>query len=103
LNRYTAVTVSTSVYDVLNTLTSDTNGTPPTPDTDAATGSVTVSAARNAEGRRSRTPKAHAGEDGRKPLELITKKSMSALGTAIPVSSLLKFLFPSDTYNPGPP
>src|SRR6266540_3745067 len=44
LNRYTAVTVNTSVYDVLKTLTSDTNGTPPTPATDAATGSVTVSA-----------------------------------------------------------
>src|SRR6202162_1623131 len=48
LNRYTAVTVNTSVYDVLNTLTSDTNGTPPTPNTDAATGSVTVSARRDA-------------------------------------------------------
>jgi hypothetical protein len=43
LNRYTAVTVNTSAYDVLNTLTSDTNGTPPTPVTDAATGNVTVS------------------------------------------------------------
>jgi hypothetical protein len=46
LNRYTAVTVNASVYDVLKTLTSDTNGTPPTPVTDAATGNVTVSARR---------------------------------------------------------
>src|SRR5215471_10411248 len=53
LNRYTAVTASTSVYDVLKTRTSDTNGTPPTPATDAATGSVTVSA-RRAGARRKR-------------------------------------------------
>ena len=46
LNRYTAVTLNTSVYDVLNTLTSDTNGTPPCPVADAATGNVTVSAER---------------------------------------------------------
>src|SRR5262252_2611337 len=44
LNRYTAVTFSTFVYDVLNTRTSDTNGTPPCPVADAATGNVTVSA-----------------------------------------------------------
>src|SRR5216683_3059493 len=48
LNRYTAVTANTSVYDVLNTLTSDTNGTPPAPTTDAATGNVTVSTAKSA-------------------------------------------------------
>src|SRR5215471_16242514 len=48
LNRYTAVTFSTLVYDVLNTLTSDTNGTPPCPVADAATGRVTVSAPREA-------------------------------------------------------
>jgi hypothetical protein len=46
LNRYTAVTVNTSVYDVLKTRASDTNGTPPTPVADAATGNVTVSAQR---------------------------------------------------------
>src|SRR5215831_6871879 len=46
LNRYTAVTFITFVYDVLNTLTSDTNGTPPCPVADAATGNVTVSANR---------------------------------------------------------
>src|SRR5262249_5983438 len=46
LNRYTAVTFSTFAYDVLNTRTSDTNGTPPCPIADAATGSVTVSARR---------------------------------------------------------
>src|SRR5712692_2749842 len=48
LNRYTAVTANTSVYDVLNTLTPDTNGTPPAPTTDAATGNVTVSTAKSA-------------------------------------------------------
>jgi hypothetical protein len=47
LNRYTAVTLNTSVYDVLNTRTSDTNGTPPTPLTDAATGNVTNASARS--------------------------------------------------------
>src|SRR5438876_736422 len=52
LNRYTAVTVNTSVYDVLNTLTSDTNGTPPAPATDAATGNVTVSEAGTARANR---------------------------------------------------
>src|SRR5262245_3030804 len=44
LNRYTAVTFSTFAYDVLNTRTSDTNGTPPCPVADAAAGNVTVSA-----------------------------------------------------------
>src|SRR5262249_57344225 len=46
LKRNTAVTVRTSEYDVLNTRTSETNGTPPTPVTDATVGSVTVSARR---------------------------------------------------------
>src|SRR6266542_2071944 len=46
LNRYTAVTVNASVYDVLKTLTSETNGTPPAPVADAAIGTVTVSAKR---------------------------------------------------------
>src|SRR5262245_46675331 len=41
LKRYTAVTVRTSVYDVLNTGTSETDGTPPTPVPDATVGSVT--------------------------------------------------------------
>jgi hypothetical protein len=59
LNRYTAVTVNTSVYDVLKTLTSDTNGTPPTPVTDAATGNVTVSAKR----RPARSKSARAGRN----------------------------------------
>src|SRR5215471_1862404 len=42
LHRYVAVTLTTSVYDVLNTRTSEKNGAAPT--TDAATGNVTVSA-----------------------------------------------------------
>src|SRR5215471_7443008 len=42
LHRYVAVTFNTSVYDVLNTRTSEKNGAAPT--TDAATGNVTVSA-----------------------------------------------------------
>src|SRR2546426_243162 len=50
LTRYPAVTVNASVYDVLKTRTSDTNGTPPAPVTDAATGSVTVSAQRGRAG-----------------------------------------------------
>jgi hypothetical protein len=39
-----AVTVKTSVYEVLKTLTSDTNGIPPRPTAETATGNVTVSA-----------------------------------------------------------
>jgi hypothetical protein len=39
-----AVTVKTSVYEVLKTLTSETNGTPPRPTAETATGNVTVSA-----------------------------------------------------------
>jgi len=42
LHRYVAATFTTSVYDVLNTRTSEKNGAAPT--TDAATGNVTVSA-----------------------------------------------------------
>src|SRR5262249_50298374 len=42
-NRYTAVTFTLAVYDVLNTRTSEKNGAPPCPCTDAATGNVTVS------------------------------------------------------------
>src|SRR6266567_2525687 len=45
--RYTAVTVTLAVYDVLNTRTSEKNGANPC--TDAATGSVTVSARRTTE------------------------------------------------------
>jgi hypothetical protein len=39
-----AVTVKTSVYEVLKTLTSETNGIPPRPTAETATGNVTVSA-----------------------------------------------------------
>jgi hypothetical protein len=46
-NRYTAVTATLAVYDVLNTRTSERNGA--TPCTDAATGSVTMSARRTIE------------------------------------------------------
>jgi hypothetical protein len=47
------------VYDVLNTRTSDTNGTPPCPVADAATGNVTVSAERSEAARNpSATPQA---------------------------------------------
>jgi hypothetical protein len=45
------------VYDVLNTRTSDTNGTPPCPVADAATGNVTVSANREKGTASMRTPK----------------------------------------------
>jgi hypothetical protein len=45
--RYTAVTVTLAVYDVLNARTSEKNGASPC--TDAATGSVTVSARRTTE------------------------------------------------------
>src|SRR5215467_10106137 len=64
LNRYTAVTASTSVYDVLKTRTSDTNGTPPPPVTDAATGSVTFSA-RTATTKRARETPAEKRIRGR--------------------------------------
>jgi hypothetical protein len=88
LNRYTAVTLNTSVYDVLNTRTSDTNGTPPTPETDAATGSVTVSAARNADASKNAMPIAHARcGDRNLVFEVITKESKVALQIAIPLSS----------------
>src|SRR6266508_5457300 len=66
LNRYTAVTVNASVYDVLKTLTSDTNGTPPTPATDAATGSVTVSA-ESGPAARSRSARAGGNALARRP------------------------------------
>jgi hypothetical protein len=46
------------VYDVLNTLTSYTNGTPPAPTTDAATGNVTVSPARGVTPASNRAPAA---------------------------------------------
>jgi hypothetical protein len=39
-----AFTVRTSVYEVLKTLTSETNGIPPRPTAETATGNVTVSA-----------------------------------------------------------
>src|SRR5215831_1041989 len=53
LHRYVAVTFTTSVYDVLNTRTSEKNGAAPT--TDAATGNVTVSATAARAAKRSAT------------------------------------------------
>src|SRR5207245_2016557 len=56
-HRYTAVTVSTDVYDVLNTRTSEKNGATGRT-TDAATGNVTVSPKRHPERRNGNAPTA---------------------------------------------
>ena len=69
LNRYTAVTVNASVYDVLNTLTSETNGTPPTPIAEATTGNVTVSAKSGKGNRAAKTP-ARSAFTARRPRNL---------------------------------
>src|SRR5437016_2224504 len=64
-HRYTAVTVTPDVYDVLNTRTSEKNGATGRT-TDAATGNVTVSAKRHPD-RKTRNAPAPARRPARSP------------------------------------
>jgi hypothetical protein len=74
LHRYVAVTFTTSVYDVLNTRTSEKNGACPT--TDAATGNVTVSATAAGAAKRS----AAEARTERAILTCLMKKEILRLG-----------------------